>query len=448
MALKVAIIGKPNVGKSTLFNRLCRKKLAITHDRPGVTRDAKSYLTSLGQTNFEVIDTAGLDFNKDALTQKMMSSAVQQAKMADIIFFVIDGKNGINVDDFKFVDLIRKLSKDVLLIINKCEGKHSLDYKEISRFGFGEPILISAEHGLGLNMLEESLTQLIEEKNYQLEVDPDIKEIKTIRLCILGRPNAGKSTLFNRLLGFEKSIVFEDAGTTRDAISHNFEYEGTHFELIDTAGLRKKAKVQDSVECLSTAESINALRRANVVLMVVDATLALQKQDLSILRVAINEGKAVVLVVNKRDLITDQKLYLKELEQFVERYLYEIKEAPVVFISAKNDESFEQIFKQVAFVEKNWQSRISTTLLNRWVNAATEKYIPPLSKSNRRIKFKYITQTGVKPPTFTMFCNISAALPGSYTRYLYNSLREAFKLYGTPIRIRYRQSNNPYRPSS
>ena len=446
MKLKLAIIGKPNVGKSTLFNKLCGRRLAITHDLPGVTRDVKSYPAKIGNFEFEVFDTAGLDLGKEKLTQMATSASLGAAKAADLVLFVVDARGDINDDDRKFADMLRKLDRPLLLVLNKCEGKLNIDHKQLYRLGFGEPIMMSAEHKLGFADLEEKL------KSFAKQLSPVIEPLQTaeeekddsIKMSLIGRPNVGKSTLFNKLIGFERSIVSEISGTTRDSIVHYIEYKDETIELIDTAGLRRKSRVNETIEELSTFESITSLRRSNVVLMVLDATIALEKQDLTILKLAISEGKSIVIVVNKSDLINDLHLYVADLREFIDDHLFEIKGVEVVFISAKNDSKFNSIFASVAKTFEKWKKQVSTGRLNEWLKVTTSRHIPPLSNNGRRIRLKYITQTATRPPTFSVFGNMVQDLPESYVRYLMNDLRTSFDLHGTPLRFKLRKGDNPY----
>ncbi len=450
MTLKVAIIGKPNVGKSTLFNKLCRRRLAITHDRPGVTRDSKVNTASLGRLNFEVIDTAGLDKTSDDLTRKMFSSSIFSAKSADVILFMLDGRNGINADDLVFAGEVRRLGKEVILVVNKTENLKIIDHNQVYKLGFKKIVFISAEHNLGFADLEEALisynisddNQLSDEEGAEIMLDFQVE--KSIKLAIIGRPNVGKSTLFNKLLGFERTIVSDISGTTRDAISHTINYEEQKIELTDTAGLRRKAAITDSVEQLSSVETINAIRRSHVVALVIDGTCPLEKQDFSILRVAINEGRGVILIINKFDLIKDHKAYKLDIEEYVAEKLFELKGLPIMYMSALKDKNFNRIWKATLGVMAVFNRKISTGALNRCLDYITESHLAPLGSNGRRIRLKYITQTGSRPPTFVVFGNMVSQLPESYIRYIYNSIREAFSLFGVPIRIRCKSGVNPY----
>jgi GTP-binding protein len=443
MSLKIAIIGKPNVGKSTLFNKLCKRRLAITNDLPGVTRDRKEFKATLGKQEFTLIDTAGLEKPKDNLSQSMITQTLKAAEEAQIILFMIDARHGIDSDDKDFANQIRKLDKKIILIANKCEGNLSYDEKDLYRLGFGTPIFIAAEHNIGFSELEAAIT----ETSKNLDVTTNIKsedEDQALKISIIGRPNVGKSTIFNKILGFERVITSEVSGTTRDAISYTIQFEGREIELIDTAGLRKKRKIYETIENLSTVETINALRRSHITMMVIDASQPLERQDLTIANVAIKEGRAVLLVINKSDLIEDRKAFLEELEYLLSKNLTEVLGVEFVFISELKNKNLDKLFKAAFKVEKIWKSKISTNNLNKWLKYTTEIHAPPLSKKGRRIKMKYITQTGEKPPTFTIFCNIPSEIPEAYMKYLRNSLRESFGIFGSPLRLKFRAGENPY----
>lgn len=471
MSIRISIVGKPNVGKSTMFNKLCGRRLAIVHDRPGVTRDTKAYPAKLGDLEFELIDTAGLEFTKEMLTGKMVEHTLKAAKASDLLLFMVDARNGIAPDDFEFANIIRKLGKKMLLVANKSEGRKSVLEKDLRRIGFGEPIFISAEHNLGFRELEMAISaqfaeevakvkamkkaaQLEAEMNFEVkpltnrekahEERTKVREENWLKLAIIGRPNVGKSSLFNVILGQERSIVSDVSGTTRDAISDTLIIDGRKVELIDTAGLRRKSKIDDSVEILSTVESINALRRASVIAVVLDALMPLEKQDLSIAHMAIKEGKGIVLVINKSDLIKDKKAYTVALDEMLERNLFEIRGVPVVYVSALYNKNISEIFKQAFIVEERWKTEIKTAKLNQWLRYASGAHIPPIATNGRRIRLKYATQTATKPTTITVFANMPDQLPDSYSRYLYNSLREAFSLNGVPIRLKYKKNDNPY----
>ena len=439
---KIAIIGRPNVGKSTLFNKLCGRRLAITHDLPGVTRDVKINKAKIGKLQFDLLDTAGLDFTNDELTQKMSDHSLSAAKEADIILFMVDGRAGLVEEDRVFAKLVRKFGKPVVVIVNKAETQTVKSNTDFYKLGFNYLTFISAEHNLGFRELEVEINEIL--PSLPQPHKEEESQSNAIRVAIIGRPNAGKSTLFNKLAGMERSIVSPIAGTTRDAISHCITFKKELIELIDTAGLRRKSKIDEEVETLSTVESINALRRANLTALVIDGTMPLESQDLTILRVAVKEGKPVILLINKCDLIKDRKLYESDIRRYIDEKLFELQGMFVIFISALKDDDFRKIWGAILKIQSIQSQKIPTNKLNSWLSFATEKHIPPLSKNGRRIRLKYITQTAVRPQTFSVFGNIIEEIPESYSRYLYNDLRNSFNLGGVPIRMKFKKIDNPY----
>lgn len=444
MTFSVAILGKPNVGKSSLFNRLCGKRVAIVDDRPGVTRDNKTFPANLMGMKFDIVDTAGWEGNDQGiLPQTMAKHSFNAGKSADIIIFMVDAKNGIGADDIEFSSMVRSLQKSVILIVNKCDSRHSIDFKDIYKLGLGEPIYLSVHTRSGFDDLYERMHE-ISKTLKPAQSKPLISSPNTLKVCIVGRPNVGKSTLFNSLLQIERAITSPISGTTRDAIQHLYEYKDRVIELIDTAGLRKKKNIEDNVEGMSVGESINAIRRSHVIILVIDATQPLEKQDLSIAHVAINEGKAVVLVANKIDLIDDRKEFMDELYYLVGKNLHELQGLPILPTIAISGINYNALFDMVLAAEHRWKFELNTGQLNRWMEKTTSAHIPPLANNGKRIRFKYATQTGTKPPTFTLFANVPEELPGSYTKYLSNSLRDKFDLGGIPIRLVYRKNKNPY----
>lgn len=443
MTFNIAILGKPNVGKSTLFNRLCGKKLAIVDDRPGVTRDRKMFPANLAGLKFNVIDTAGWEGSEAGLPKLMAQQSLHAGEEADIIFFMVDARNGINIDDIGFAHIIRCLSKPTILVVNKCDSKKNFDLESAYKLGLGEPIFISAQTREGLDDLHAGINKLSKTIKKREDILP-ASDPSHLKVCIVGRPNVGKSTLFNSMLQMERSITSPVAGTTRDAIQHLYTYNERVIELIDTAGLRKKKSINDSVESMSVGESINAIRRSNVVVLVIDATQPLEKQDLSIAHIAINEGKAVVLVVNKMDLIENVREFTSELKYLIGKNLNELQGMPILQTVALNGIDNNALFELIIQAERRWRFEISTGQLNRWMQKVTTAHIPPLANSGKRIRFKYATQTSTKPPTFTMFVNVPEELPDSYTKYLINSMRDKFDLGGIPTRILYRKNENPF----
>ncbi len=440
--MQIAIIGKPNVGKSSLFNKLCGKKLAIVDDTPGITRDRKKYKAQLHDLDFMLIDTAGWEYNDSILKRKMNAQSEAAIFEADVILFMVDGRNGITQDDLDLANLIRRTSKPVLLLVNKSEGRLGIDRGDLARMGLGEPIYIAVHTRQGFEDLHPALLEM----KKQLPVSPQIlqEDKSIIRLALIGRPNVGKSMTLNKILGMERVITSEISGTTRDTTSHPLEWKDQKLELIDTAGMRKRKNIDCRIEDMSIGESINAIRRAHIVVLVVEATEMLLAQDLAIAKVAVNEGKAFVLVVNKCDLVTDKRALRQEIEYQLHNHLREVTGVPVLYISALKEETLTTILDQACQAYQRWSSKINTGALNRWLRDATDSHIPPLAHNGRRIRLKYMVQNGAKPPTFTIFSNIPENLPDSYTRYLINSLRQQFELEGIPIRLNYRKNENPY----
>lgn len=442
--LTVAIVGRPNVGKSTLFNRLSGKRIAIVHDLPGVTRDRKEAFGQLGDIPLKLIDTAGLeDKSKDPLMEGMRRQVVEALQIADVILFTIDGREGITPLDESFAELLRKTKKPVLLLANKCEGRAGTQgIAEAWGLGFGEPLPTSAEHGQGLDSLYEALIPfykgpLEDEGDEEEEVTPPLQ------LAIVGRPNVGKSTLLNQLIGKERVLTGPEAGVTRDSISSEWSYKGQAIRLIDTAGLRKRTKVTEKLEWLSTSESRSAIQYAQVAVLVLDATQPLEKQDLHIASEVIDEGRCLVLALNKWDLITNKEELLKDLQYRLTTALPQVKGIPMVPISALYGKNKEKLLNQVLATYATWNHRISTAKLNRWLEEIVSHHPPPLV-AGRRIKIKYLTQIKTRPPTFVLFSSKATELPDSYVKYLVNGLRQAFGLEGVPIRFSVKSSKNPY----
>lgn len=448
MPIKIAIVGKPNVGKSTLFNKLCGKRLAITDDRPGVTRDVKTHAVELGRLKFELMDTAGLEYGKGSshLASSMTEFSLSAASQADIILFLLDAKHGVTPEDYEFSKRLRKFGKKVIVVANKAEGKKAVEVNELFKLGFGEAVFIAAEHRLGFIDLEQAIRDAAAEIELSTndEDDPAESPEDVLRLAFIGRPNVGKSSIFNKMLGFERNLVSDASGTTRDAISDYLEYDGRKIELIDTAGMRKKNKVIELLENLSTTESINALRRCHIVVLVIDATEVLDKQELRLLRLALEEGRGLVLVINKIDKIPDFKAYQKELTETIDIDIFGLDGVEVIYVSALTGKNIKRILPAVFKVERTWKKTVSTSKLNKWLADATSSHIPPIATNGRRIRLKYATQTAIKPPTFTIFANMPSAIAESYTRYLVGSLRHSLGFMGVPIRIRYKKIDNPY----
>lgn len=446
MSFTVAIVGRPNVGKSTLFNRLTGKRHALVDDMPGVTRDRREGEAMLGGMAFRVIDTAGLEeAESGSLSARMTAQTEEAIAGADVTMMVVDGRAGIVPMDRHFAALVRKKHKPVVLVINKAEGgKATAAIAEAYRLGLGEPVAISAEHGEGLADLYEALAAHAVEADTQ-EQAPEEDADNVLQIAIIGRPNVGKSTLMNNILGRERMLTGPEAGITRDAIAIDHAFEGRKLRLIDTAGMRKKFNVTDRIEKLAVADSLRAIRYAHVVVLVVDAQQPLEKQDNTIAALIEQEGRAMVLAVNKWDTVDDKTAYLKAIEQRLEKVLPQVRGVPVVPVSAGTGYNVPKLLKACFRAYSVWNREYSTGELNRWLEAALAEHTPPMIK-NRRIKIRYMTQKCARPPTFILFAN-TGDIPESYLRYLVNSLREHFALPGVPIRIIIRKGKNPYAES-
>lgn len=438
--LKLAIVGRPNVGKSTLFNRLSGRRAALVSEVPGTTRDVKEGTGELLGLSLKLFDTAGLEMTKgDQLAERAADHAAKTAKNADVILFLIDGREPLTLLDRSLADLLRKLEKPVVLVANKCETQDKRQGMiESYKLGFGDPTPISAQHGEGMGDLYEML-QLFDKP----EEEEEESEESSLRLAIVGRPNAGKSTLVNALIGEERVLVSDIPGTTRDSITVGFSWQGKKIELVDTAGMRKQAKVTELVEKLSVGDARRAIGRAHVALLVTDADAPLEKQDLTIASQVIEEGRALVIAVNKWDLVEDKDALLAEIQWKIGRSLFQAAGVAVLPISALRKKGFAPMMKAVQQAATRWETRISTAKLNRWFTDVTSKNPPPIVKG-KKPHLGYITQVTTRPPTFVMFASRASTLPDSYLRYLTNSLRESFDLPGIPIRLYMRKKQNPY----
>lgn len=441
MSFTVAIIGRPNVGKSTLFNRLVGKKLALVDDTPGVTRDRREGEGSISNLNFRVIDTAGLEERfDDSLEGRMRRQTEIALAEAHVALMLIDAKAGITPLDKHFAGWLRKSETPVILVANKCEGKAGMPgLMESFSLGLGEPIALSAEHGEGMAELFDVLLPF--EKQDAEEDEED--EEKPLQLAIVGRPNAGKSTLVNHLIGEDRMLTGPEAGVTRDAIAVEWNYEGRAIKLVDTAGLRKKARVQKKLEKLSVADSLRVIRMAEVVVLMVDAEETFEKQDLTIAAHVIEEGRALVIAVNKWDTVKDRQGTLKLIRDRLSISLPQVRGVPVITLSALSGRGVEKLIPAVLEVYELWNTRISTARLNRWLEIMLEQHPPPMAKG-RRLKIRYMTQVKARPPTFSLFMSSRGELPESYLRYLVNGLREDFNLPAVPIRLFPRTGKNPY----
>lgn len=451
MALKVAIIGRPNVGKSTLFNRLVGRKVAIVHDKPGVTRDRRESPAKLRDMDLTVIDTAGFEYSKEDNLEKRMWQQTQKAiEDADVTLFLFDARDGLQPYDEYFAGLIRQSHKPVILLANKCEGKQQEDcIYEAYKLGLGQPIPFSAEHNLGMQDLYEALQEYYhkekpeENEDFFEPEEEDSDKQKPIQLAIVGRPNVGKSTLVNALLEDERMLTGPEAGVTRDAITSEWSYKGRKINLVDTAGLRRQSRVADSLEKMSAASTKHAAFMAQVVVLVLDADAILDKQDLTIARQVIDEGRALVIAVNKWD-IANRKEALDRLNDRLQTSLAQVEGVPTVTISALKHENLDKLMSAVFKVYDRWNKRIPTAPLNQWFSDMIDNYPPPLGKNKRRIKLRYITQAKTRPPAFYIFSSNPEGLPESYLRYLTKKLRECFDLWGIPLRMTVRKTGNPY----
>ncbi|MDP2621824.1 MAG: ribosome biogenesis GTPase Der [Hyphomicrobiales bacterium] len=454
MSKTIAIIGRPNVGKSTLFNRLAGKHLAIVHDTPGVTRDRKEADVSWGDLRFNLIDTAGFDeAAPETLTGRMQAQTEAAIKSADVCLLLVDARAGVTPLDEHFAQILRRHARKTLLIANKCEGRAGeAGVYEAYRLGLGDPIAISAEHGEGLADLYQALRGVVGAQAEAEEVEARAEEgegeapVGPLRIAVIGRPNVGKSTLINRLIGEERLLTGPEAGITRDSIRVPWVWRGREVALHDTAGMRRRARVQESLEKLSVADALNAIRFAEVVALLIDAREPFEKQDLQLADLVEREGRALVIGVNKWDLAADKKALRKELAEELERLLPQLRGVRLVSVSALNGTGIEALMEAVVAAADVWNRRVPTAALNRWLADAVAAHPPP-AVAGRRIRLRYMTQAKARPPTFVLFSQRAKSLPTAYRRYLVNGLRTAFALPGTPIRLSLRTGTNPYAES-
>lgn len=466
---RIALIGRPNVGKSTLFNRMARKKLAIVDDTPGVTRDWKEADATLMGHNVTIIDTAGLEENFDDSIQGRMRRQTEQAiDNCDVAVFMIDGRAGVTPMDDHFAQFIRRRDIPVLLAVNKCEGKAGMDsLGEAYSLGLGDPIPVSAEHNEGIAVLYDTILDTVKDyfindndddheddidhdaeatvdegdENFELADEDDIT--KPIKVAIVGRPNAGKSTLVNSLVGSDRVMTGPEAGITRDSIAIDWQYNDRDFTLVDTAGLRKKSKVTHDIESASADESYRAIRLAQIVVLVLDGTLSLDKQDLMIASHVIEEGRALVIAINKWDIQDNKDEVLQAFRDRIERSLGQLPDVPVVTMSALRGKKIDKLMDWMMRAHENWNKRVTTGQLNRWLEAVESRHPAPLTQ-NRPNRLRFIAQIKSRPPTFAMWVSRPQDIPGSYKRYVIKNLREDFGIKHVPIRLMLRTSNNPY----
>ena len=447
MTLTIAIVGRPNVGKSTLFNRLVGRRLALVDDTPGVTRDRRAGEARIADLAFRIIDTAGLDeAPPGSLTAGMMAQTERAVADADLALFLIDARAGITPIDRHFSDWLRNAGKPVILVANKCEGSAGRDgLYEAFDLGHGEPVAVSAEHGEGMAELYDALASFEPAEPAEDAGDPDIADDDggPIHIAIAGRPNVGKSTLANALIGEERLLTGPEAGVTRDAIAVDWSYGGRDLRLVDTAGLRRRANVTEKLEKLSVADARRAIGLAQVVILVIDGAEGLHKQDLTIARQVVDEGRSLVLVANKWDLIADAKTRRAAIVERLEQSLPQVRGVRLVTLSALRGTGLKPLMKAVFQAYDTWNRRVPTGRLNRWLEGVLQHHPPPLA-SGRRIKIRYMTQVKARPPTFAVFMSKPQSMPDAYTRYLVNGLRETFDLPGVPIRLLTRKGRNPY----
>ncbi len=442
--LTLAIAGRPNVGKSTLFNRLSGTQHALVDDQPGVTRDRREAEGHIGPLRFLLFDTAGLEeAEANSLQARMTQQTLRALQDADVTLFVIDGRAGITPMDQHFAQILRKAAKRVVLLVNKAEGNAAnATVHEAHALGFGEPVPISAAHGEGLGELYEALMPYTKHD----EIVSESSEISDplLHIAIVGRPNAGKSTLINRLLGEDRLLTGPEAGITRDSIAVPFTYEGRALKLVDTAGMRRRTHIEDTVEKMAVGDTLRAIQYAQVVVLMMDASAPMEKQDISIAGLVEREGRALVLAVNKWDTVSDQQAVRKRVEDRLQTAFPHVRGIPVVYLSGQKGKGLPQLMQEIFRIYEVWSTRIPTGELNRWLEDALERHSPPLI-SGRRLKLRYVTQAKSRPPTLVFAANLpEREIPEHYMRYLLNDLRQWFKLPGIPIRFKIRKNKNPY----
>jgi GTPase len=467
MSAIVAIVGRPNVGKSTLFNRLVGRKIALVDDTPGVTRDRREAEGRIGDLRFRILDTAGYEDRTDGSLEDRMRQQTEIAiRDADVILFMIDARAGVTPLDERFAQVLRKAGKEVHLLANKAEGRAAdSGLMEAYSLGFGEAVALSAEHGIGLADLHAIISKAVDAREPPAPVDEFLPDVdidlpeddgttedgpplrwnpkRYLNVAIVGRPNAGKSTLINTMVGEDRLLTGPEAGITRDSIMVPWEWEGRVINLVDTAGIRRKAKVEAKLEKLAVGDALRSIQYAEVVVLLLDATIPFERQDLLLADLVAREGRAMVIAVNKWDLIEDKNAALAKLREQCDELLPQMRGVPMVTISGLRGRNIDRLMAAVFSIERAWNTRLSTAKLNRWLGAVVEKHPPP-AVSGRRLKLRYMTQAKMRPPSFIIFASRAEAVPTSYLRYLTNSMRETFDMPGTPIRLWTRGGKNPY----
>jgi len=447
MSFTVAIVGRPNVGKSTLFNRLVGKRLALVDDTPGVTRDRREAQARLGDLTFTAIDTAGFEeAPAQSLSGRMRTQTEAAIVSADAVMFLVDARTGLTPNDRAFADMVRRSGKPAILIANKSEGRAGeAGAYEAYALGMGEPVAVSAEHGEGLSDLYDALRAALPEETELAaeEAAPLEQAARPIRVAVVGRPNVGKSTLVNRLVGEERLLTGPEAGITRDAIAVDLEWKGRRFKMFDTAGLRRRSRIEEKLEKLSVADALEAIRFAEVVVVLMDTGAAFEEQDLRIVDLVEREGRALVIGMNKWDLKAREAGAIARLREETDHWLPQVKGVPVIPLSGLTGEGLDRMMQAVVDAYEVWNKRVPTNPLNRWLEQAVAAHPPP-AVSGRRLALNYITQPKARPPSFVLFCTRADAVPDAYLRYLTNDLRAAFDLPGVPVRIMLREKKNPY----
>jgi GTP-binding protein len=451
---RIAIVGRPNVGKSTLFNRLAGRKVALVAETAGVTRDVREANARIADLAFVALDTPGLEeAPDDALEGRMRIKAEQALANVDLIFFVVDAREGVTPRDRHFAAFLRRQPVPIVLVANKSEGRAGFSgIGEAFGLGFGDPIPVSAEHGEGLADLYRAIRERLPSLDDDADADAAIAEAPEpetyagpLRLAVVGRPNVGKSTLVNALVGHERMLTGPEAGITREAVPVDWEWKGHAVRLVDTAGLRKRGKIGADLEKLSAADTIRAVRLAQAVVLTIDATQPVEHQDLAIARIAVEEGRALIIAANKWDAVDNPNKTVRSIQDRVEQSLPQVAGIAVVRLSARDGENLDRLMNEMFTAVARWSRRLATARLNRWLTEALERHAPPALKG-RRLKIRYITQAASRPPTFALFGNRVKELPEDYLRYLVGGLRDTFGLAGTPIRFSLREGENPYEP--